>query len=155
MIFMNIDDFVLESAYENSDSDILMELFGFGKKKDEPKEYNSNDTFHHEERGRYLTIEEAMKVFDSASEEAKSRFRRTANYIKAAAVKGNARIDAEVDRVINSKKHEMLNKIMKGVVKATIVSLLVAALTAAIVIPGGGIAAAAAAAKFSGGASAI
>ena len=150
---MNIDDFVLESALDSGDSDTVMELFGFGKKKPQTHTvghgtgygdgYNSNLTKHHENKERWITIEEARVIYRQASTEAISKFKRTQNYIKTAAIKGNAWVDSKVDSVINAKEHEMLNKIMKGVVKATIVALLLAALTAAIVIPGGGIAAAA------------
>jgi hypothetical protein len=158
---MNIDELVLESAIEYSDTDTLMEFFGFGKKKFEHQQgygsghddgYNSNDTVHHENKERWITLAEATKIFNSAAEEAKSKFKRTQNYIKSAAIKGNAWVDRKVDSVIDAKKHEMLNKIMKGVVKATIVAALLAALTAAIVIPGGGIAAAAVANKALGSA---
>jgi hypothetical protein len=157
---MNIDEFVLESAVYDSDTDALMEFFGFGKKKFEHRQgygtghddgYNSNDTVHNESKERWITIEEAQKIYASASQEAISKFKRTQNYIKTAAIKGNAWVNQKVDSIIDAKKHEMLNKIMKGVVKATIVAALLAALTAAIVIPGGGIAAAAVANKALGG----
>ena len=135
----DINDIVLEDAID--DKDLMMEFFGFN-------------------RGPQSTAPPHMKgafeiEFNACANDARSKIKRTSNYAKAVAARGNEWVNQRVDEVIDRKKHECLNKLARGVAKTIIVATLVTALLAAIVVPGGGIAAAAGAAKLSSSAGGV
>ena len=132
---------ILESAVNSYDNEAIVEFLGF--KKFKPM-YHQSVTGYDEKPKSAISADEALKQWNECVAAAKNKFKQTANYTKAVAAKGNKWVDDKVDSVINAKKHEMLNKLGKGIVKATIIALIVSALVAVIVIPGGGVAAGAA-----------
>ena len=86
---------------------------------------------------RALSKKEIDNFWEECKSAAVKKFKSSKRYTKACIAKGNAKIDSEIDKVINAQKYKTMNMIAKGTTKTVIVAALVGALVAAIVLPGG------------------